>query len=180
METSNDIWKYLKVKKEKVHQPVDEHYFSNFQHEILKQINAEKKGKIIRFKPFYWIASAAAAVVFMVLTFSWFNTKDQVSLAHVSEDEIKEYLNQNPMHQETHHELASLDDLRIDNPGDTSKMKPGQATNNPDPSQKLASELPGFKSSSSILEELSNEELQEYIESEEIELEEEELILLNQ
>lgn len=179
METNNDILKFVKVKREHVQHPIDEQYFSNFQQEMLAQVKAEKKGRIIRLKPLYWIASSAAAVAIIVLTFTWFTSNEHVSLAHLSEQEIEDYLNQNPMHQETHHELASLDDLRIE-AGDTTKVKPGQSSTQIDPKQKLASETPGFVSSSSILEELSTEELLEYIESEEIELEEEELNLLNQ
>lgn len=183
METNKNILDHLKARKQT---PVDASYFESFQQDILKQINVEstqpakknqaEKGKVFYLRPIFWMSSAAAVIVFIIVSRIFISEKE-IHFAHLSEDEIKSYLKENPI-DDSHTALASLDDIKIPDPGDTTKAKMG-ITSTSEEKNKPATEVPGFKSSAQILEELSNEELYEFIESEEFELEEEEITLLN-
>lgn len=164
MEPNKDILEHIRTKQKTA---VDPAYFEQFQAKMMEEIKKQPKAKVIYLRPAFWLSAAAAAVVVLIVGIRFFTQDPQTNFASVSKEEIESYLDE--------HESESVWEA-VDEPEETKPIasvpKNEPATNQtPDKNIEIAS-TEGFVSSQQLLDELSTEELYQYIESEEFDLEE--------
>lgn len=166
METNKDILKQIKTKT----QPkMDEAYFDQFRANMMQEIKKYPKTRVFYLRPVFWLSAAAASVI-LIFGIRMFNTEKQVSFSNLSEHEILTYID------ETSDEIENLPEIKdLTTDPKTVKDNTHKTAVASDKNVQLAS-LPDFVSSDEILEELSEEDIYQYMNSEEFDIEELELI----
>jgi hypothetical protein len=168
MEPNKDILEHIRAKQKPA---VDPAYFEQFQANIMEEIKKHPKplssrGKVIYLRPLFWLSAAAAAVV-LVFGIRFFTQDPQTNFASVSQEEIETYLEEHEKESvwevtEEPEEIPAIASL----PSQEKQQQKEQ-----DKSIELAS-MEGFVSSAQLMDEISTDEIYQYIESEEFDLEE--------
>lgn len=165
MEPNKDILEHIRAKRKP---DVDPAYFESFQAKMMEEIKKQPRAKVIYMKPLFWISSAAAVAV-IVFGISLFRNEPETNFASVSKEEIEHYLEEN--------EAGSAWEVVEDEPEEKTKLvsqpktEQKETVENSDKNIEIAS-MEGFVSSEQLLDELSAEDIYQYIESEEFDLEE--------
>ncbi|MCE3295379.1 MAG: hypothetical protein K0R65_1093 [Crocinitomicaceae bacterium] len=164
MEPNKDILKHIKAKQKPA---VDPAYFEQFQAKMMEEIKKQPKAKVIYMKPLFWL-SGAAAVALIIFGISMFSNGPETNFASVSQEEIEHYLD------ETQDEKAW--EVIEDEPEEKTELVSPGKNENPkveaeDKNIEIAS-TEDFVSSAQLLEEITTDDIYQYIESEEFDLEE--------
>ncbi|MGV3631257.1 MAG: hypothetical protein ACO1O6_08625 [Bacteroidota bacterium] len=166
MEPNKDILKHIKAKQKPA---VDPAYFEQFRASMMEEIKKQQKpgnSRVVYLRPVFWV-SAAAAVVALVFGIRLFIEDPKTNFASVSQEEIETYLEE--------HEKENVWEV-VEDPEETTepvsvptaeKQRKEEAGKNIE----IAS-TEGFVSSAQLLDELSTDEIYQYIESEDFDLEE--------
>ncbi|MES2588532.1 MAG: hypothetical protein V4622_06080 [Bacteroidota bacterium] len=172
MEAKKDIFDFIKAKNKP---ELGENYFENFSTEFLNKIKTEipqtKKTKIIR--PTFWLLGLAASLLIYFGISNLLNQNDD--FAKVSDSEILAYVEDNIDDFDSESIYKHLEESNF--LGDTTKLRQAQFTQD---SLQNVKKMEGNKpkiilptqSSSELFESLSEEDLYNYLNSEETDLEE--------
>lgn len=165
METNKNILEHIKVKTQT---QMDASYFEQFNTEMLQKIKLQKKTKVFYLRPIFWTSSVAASLlVFFGLQFFQENSKPSIS--KVSDKEIETYLEENTKNSDDLIEIEVSSDKIVKDSSQTKKVSP-EILEKIDNTE-LAS-MEGFVSSQEILEQISAEDIYNFMNEEELDIEE--------
>lgn len=163
METKKDILEHIKSKPKS---KPDDAYFEQFRAKMMDEIRQQPKGKVLYLRPLFWLSATAAAVILVFGVRFFLNDEQTTNFASVSKKEIEQYLRDNESGSVW--EVGEEPEEEAAIPG---KQPESHPADEPDKHIEIAS-TEGFVSSRELLEQISTEELYEYIENEEFDLEE--------
>lgn len=162
METNKDILKHIKAKPQ---EKVDDAYFEQFQARMMEQIKQEPRSKVFYLKPLFWLSTVAASLL-IFFSVQYFKPVPTNSFSNLSDDEILSYIEENA----DEIEIENIPEV-IENDKTQVKEKVVIPSNTvSDKNVELAS-LDNFVSSEEILNEISAEDIYQYMNNEEFDLE---------
>ncbi len=165
MKTEKDILEHIRAKQKPT---VDPAYFEQFHANMLEKIKTQSKPKVVYLRPAFWL-STAAAVALLVFGINFFNREEQTNFASVSKEEIENYLDEHP--EESVWEVVDEAEEPTEKTIPLAQNQEPREEKTVDKTIEIAS-MEGFVGSAQLLDELSTDDLYQYIESEEFDLEE--------